>query len=211
MDRVASAFGYPFRPGGGRAWLVGLPLLVFFPLGLVPLLGYSVAVVRASIADPAAGPPGWSPLPRLLREGLSLALVLAVLSAPFGFLAWGLTAPVRGALTGVLDDPFLRATVPAVVAGTLAALPWGILLLVLMPPATARFAASGRALDLLDVPAAVRLLGRGFPAWNLVVVAIVTAWAVGLAGLGLALVGVIPGVFYALLVSSHATATLADA
>jgi hypothetical protein len=211
MDRVAAAFGYPFRAGGGRAWLVGLPLLVFLPLGVIPLLGYSVAVVRASIADPAAGPPGWSPLTRLLREGLLLALVLAVLSVPFGLLAWVLTSPVRGALAGLLQDAFLRATVPLVAAAALAALPWGILLLVLMPPATARFAASGRALDLFDLPAAVRLLGHRFPAWNLVVVAIVTAWAIGLAGLGLALVGVIPGVFYALLVSSHATASLADA
>jgi uncharacterized membrane protein (DUF441 family) len=55
------------------------------------------------------------------------------------------------------------------------------------------------------------MVKRGFPTWNLVVVAIVTAWAIGLAGVGLALVGVIPGVFYALLVSSHATAALTDA
>jgi hypothetical protein len=211
MDRVAAAFGYPFRKGRGRGWLVGVLLLIVLPLGVVPLLGYSIAVVRASIADPAAGPPGWTPLRRLLREGFLLALVLALLTAPFGLLAWVLADPVRGALAGILQDGFLRTTVPAVVAAALAALPWGILLLVLMPPATARFAASGRAWDLIDFAAAFRLLRQRFPAWNLVVVAIVTAWAVGLAGLGLALVGVIPGIFYALLVSSHATASLADA
>ena len=71
MDRIAAAFLYPFRKGRGRAWLVGLPLLVLLPLGVIPLLGYTVAVVRASSADPAAGPPGWSPLPRLLRELLA--------------------------------------------------------------------------------------------------------------------------------------------
>jgi hypothetical protein len=80
-----------------------------------------------------------------------------------------------------------------------------------MPPATARFAQSGVAADLVDLPAAVRTVRRLFPAWNLVVVAIVTAWAVGLCGLGLALVGVVPGILYAMLVSAHATATLADA
>ena len=211
MDRVAAAFGYPFRRGSAGAWLVGVLLLVLFPLGVVPLLGYSVAVVRASTADPAAGPPGWRPLTRLLREGLLLALVLAVLSAPFGVLAWALVAPVGAVIGGLLPDSFLRASIPEVVALALAALPWGILLLVLMPPATARFAASGRALDLVDIVASLRLLHLRFATWNLVVVAIVTAWALGLAGLGLALVGVIPGVFYALLVSSHATAALADA
>jgi len=211
MDRIAAAFLYPFRKGRGRAWLVGLPLLVLLPLGVIPLLGYTVAVVRASSADPAAGPPGWSPLPRLLREGLWLAVVLSILSAPFAALAWLLAGPVGAGLGPLLPDAFLRSTIPAVVAPALAALPWGILLLVLMPPATARFAASGRARDLVDFAAALRLLRGRFPDWNLVVVAIVTAWALGLAGLGLALVGVIPGVFYALLVSSHATASLADA
>jgi hypothetical protein len=98
-----------------------------------------------------------------------------------------------------------------VIAGAVAALPWGILLLVLMPPATASFARSGSLRDLLDLRSAVRTVRRRFPAWNLVVVAIVTAWAIGLSGLGLALVGVIPGVLYALLVSAHATASLADA
>jgi len=43
------------------------------------------------------------------------------------------------------------------------------------------------------------------------VVAIVTAWAIGLSGVGLALVGLVPGVLYAMLVSAHATASLADA
>jgi len=69
----------------------------------------------------------------------------------------------------------------------------------------------GVAADLVDLPAAVRTVRRLFPAWNLVVVAIVTAWAVGLCGLGLALVGVVPGILYAMLVSAHATASLADA
>ncbi|TMD53661.1 MAG: DUF4013 domain-containing protein [Chloroflexi bacterium] len=211
MDRVAAAFGFPFRSGAARAWLVGLPLLVLLPIGLVPLLGYSVAVVRSAAADPDAPPPTWRPLGRLLLDGLRLALILGVLSAPFAILAWALAGPTSGALAGPVRDGFLRTTVGGVIAGAVAALPWGILLLVLMPPATARFASSGRARDLLDLPAAVRLLRRGFPTWNLVVVAIVTAWAIGLAGVGLAFVGVIPGVFYALLVSSHATAALTDA
>jgi len=70
MDRVAASFGFPFRRGAGRAWLIGIPLLILLPLGLVPLLGYAVAVVRSAAADPEAGPPPWRPLPRLLAEGL---------------------------------------------------------------------------------------------------------------------------------------------
>jgi Protein of unknown function (DUF4013) len=210
MDRVAGSFAFPFRRGARKAWLIGIPLLVLLPLGLVPLLGYTVAVVRSAAADPEAGPPPWRPLPRLLAEGLFVALVIAALTAPFVVLAAALTAPAGRILAGV-GDAFLRGGLALVIAGALAALPWGILLLVLMPPATARFARSGFYTDLVDVPAAIRTVRQRFPAWNLAVVAIVTAWAIGLSGVGLALVGVVPGVLYAMLVSAHATASLADA
>jgi Protein of unknown function (DUF4013) len=210
MDRVAGSFGFPFRPGAGRAWLIGIPLIVLLPLGFVPLLGYSVAVVRSAAADPDAGPPPWQPLPRLLLEGLLVALPILLLSAAFALLAAALAVPAGRLLAGVAD-PFLRSGLALVVAGAVAALPWGILLLVLMPPATARFARSGALGDLLDVPAAIHTVRRRFPTWNLVVVAIVTAWAIGLSGVGLALVGLVPGVLYAMLVSAHATASLADA
>jgi Protein of unknown function (DUF4013) len=210
MDRVAGSFGFPFRRGAGRAWLIGIPLLILLPLGLVPLLGYSVAVVRSAAADPEAGPPPWRPLPRLLAEGVLVALVIAVLTAPFALLSSALTVPA-GLLFGGVGDPFLKRGLALVIASAVAALPWGILLLVLMPPATARFAQRGAFADLVDLPAAFRTVRLRFPAWNLVVVAIVTAWAIGLCGLGLALVGVVPGILYAMLVSAHATASLADA
>ena len=210
MDRAAGAFGFPFRRGARRAWLIGIPLLILFPLGVVPLLGYAVAVTRCAAADPEAGPPPWRPLPRLLADGLLVALMIGVLSAPFALLVAAL-APALTGLLGAVADPFLRTGLAWVIAGAVAALPWGILLLVLMPPATARFATSGSLGDLLDLPAAVLTVRSRFPAWNLVVVAIVTAWAIGLSGLGLALIGVIPGALYALLVSAHATATLVDA
>ena len=209
MDRVAGSFGFPFRRGAGRAWLIGIPLVVLLPLGLVPLLGYTVAIVRSAAVDPEAGPPPWRPLPRLLAEGLSVALLIALLTVPFALLAAALTIPAGLLLAGI-GDPFLRGGLATVVASAVAALPWGILLLVLMPPATARLARTGSYYELVDVAAAVRTVRRRFPDWNLVVVAIVTAWAIGLSGLGLALIGVVPGVLYAMLVSAHATASLAD-
>lgn len=211
MDRVAAAFGFPFRPGAARAWLIGIPLLILLPLGLVPLLGYAVAVVRSAAADPDAGPPRWGPLPRLLGEGLAVTLVLAILTAPFAAGAAILGPRLSWLLAGQSPDPFVRSGLGYVLAAVVAALPWGILVLVLMPPATARFARSGSFADLVDPRLAIGTVRRCFPAWNLTVVAIVTAWAVGLCGLGLALVGVVPGILYAMLVSAHATATLTDA
>jgi hypothetical protein len=77
-----------------------------------------------------------------------------------------------------------------------------------MPHATARFAHSGRPLDLFDLPASIRAVRCDFATWNLAAAAIVTGWAIGLACVGLICVGLVPGVFYAILVSAHASAAL---
>lgn len=210
MKRVTAAFGYPFRRGSARTWLIGIPLLLLLPLGLLPLLGYSVAAIRSSAADPDGAPPAWSPFGRLLTDGFWVALLIAIATLPFAFLAW-LLEPALARLAGSVSDPVLRAGVAATMATACSALPWGVLLLLHAPAATANFARSGAARDLFNVPAALRLVRSRFPVWNLVVVAIVTAWALGVAGAGLACIGLIPGVLYAMLASSHATAALVDA
>jgi hypothetical protein len=94
------------------------------------------------------------------------------------------------------------------VALFLLALPWGLLLLIHVPHATARFAHSGRGVDLFDLPASIGAVRRDFTTWNLAAAAMVTGWAIGLAGVGLLCLGIVPGVFYAILVSAHASAAL---
>jgi len=189
-----------------------MALVVVFPIGVIPLLGYMVAAVRSSAQDPAGGPPAWSSPGRLLGDGMLVASLLAALSVPFVFLILIGGEVLGPRLVGVpgAADATISALLGAVLAGVVVGLPWGILLLVLMPAAVSRFATGGRPLDLFNLPAALRLVRRKFAAWNLVAVAIVTAWAIGLAGLGLLGVGVIPGFYFALLASAHATAALDD-
>ena len=79
-----------------------------------------------------------------------------------------------------------------------------------MPHATARFAQSGRVADLFDLAASIRGVRRDFATWNVVAAAIVTGWAIGLACVGLLCIGLVPGLFYAILVSAHASAALHD-
>ncbi len=104
--------------------------------------------------------------------------------------------------------PRLSETYARVVAALLLALPWGFLLLLLMPHGSSRFAATRRPGDLFDFRATVREVKRDFPAWNLVAAAMVTAWIIAVACVGLLCVGLLPGVFYAILVSAYASATL---
>jgi len=177
------------------------------PLGAIPLLGYAVGCTRD--AD-AGGPPPWRFSPRLLSDGLWVLLAIAVIAAPFVLVA----IPIARALH-VVALWHSSGTLLDVEAGTAAALilalPWGLAMLAVMPHAVARFAASGSARDLFDYAAALRGVRRDFATWNVVAAAIVTAWALGLACIALLCVGLAPGIFYAILVSAHATASLGPA
>jgi hypothetical protein len=77
-----------------------------------------------------------------------------------------------------------------------------------MPHATAHFASGYKIDELFDVVASVRAVARDFTTWNVAAAAIVTGWLVGIACAGLFCVGIIPGIFYAILVSAHAAAAL---
>lgn len=179
---------------------MGLLSVALIPVLFVPLLGYAVAATRAAEGDPAEGPPGWQLNRRLLVDGVWASIAVLLTLFPFAVL-W---APLS-ALLGAGLDPWASG----VIAVLLLALPWGFLALLHMPHATAAFAASGRARDMLDLGASIRGVRRDFSAWNVAAAAIVTGWAIGLACVGALCIGIVAGIFYAILVSAHAAATLA--
>lgn len=208
MTVVADSFAWPFRGTWRPRWAIGLLMVLFLPLLFIPLLGYAVAATRAAETERALGPPPWRFSARLLTDGLWTAGAIALITLPFGF--------VLGPLANLLFDAHLYrsgdATVSMLFARVLAlcllALPWGLALLLHMPHATSTFAATGRPADLFNLAAAIRGVRADFATWNLVAAAIVTGWAIGLACTGLLCVGVLPGLFYAILVSAHASAAI---
>jgi hypothetical protein len=210
MKVVAQSFSWPFRGDWKAKWIVGLVTVLLLPIGFIPLLGYAIAATRQAELDPAAGLPRWQVSRRLLTDGFWTTVVVVLFTAPFVLLlnplaGWLFDAHVfRGS-----DTPVSQLYAHAVALFALA-LPWGLLLLIHMPHATARFAHSGKAVDLFDLPASIRAVSRDFTTWNLAAAAIVTGWAIGLACVGLICVGLVPGVFYAILVSAHASAALQD-
>jgi hypothetical protein len=172
-------------------------MVLFLPLTFIPLLGYAIEATRHAENDPTQPPPPWRLSADLIADGFWTALVLLLLSAPFAVVLNPLASTIQ-----------LSETYAHIVAALLLALPWGLLLLVFMPHGTGRFAATRRPRDLFDFPAALRWVKRDFPAWNLVAAAIVTAWIIAVACVGLLCVGLFPGIFYAILVSAYACATL---
>jgi uncharacterized protein DUF4013 len=207
---VADSFAWPFRGRWRSSWAVGLPAVLLSPLLFIPLLGYAVEATRAAEQDPSQGPPPWRLSDRLIADGVWLMFAIAITEVPY-VLFRPLTGALRAARVWQSNDSLLSSVHVYVVAFFVLALPWGILALLFLPHATARFAASGRARDMFDFIASIRGVRRDFAVWNVAVAAIVTAWAVGLACAGLFCIGLVPGIYYAILVSAHASATLKPA
>lgn len=208
MNLVAASFAWPFRGEWRAKWLVGLAMVLLLPIGLVPLLGYAVAATRSASINPGLGLPPWARWRRLLSDGLFVAVAIALIAAPFGLALLPLSSLIESAHLWRVSDPGLSRLYAELAAVSILALPWGIVMLLLMPHATSRFALTGRPLDLFDFRAALKSVRRDFATWNLAAAAIVTAWALGIACVGLACIGIVPGIFYAILVSAHATAAL---
>ena len=198
MRLVAESFVWPFR-ASASTWIGGLICVLLLPLLFIPLLGYAVAATRAA-EQGSADPPPWHIGRRLLADGFWTAVAVLATVLPFALLL----NPLAGALeAGARGEPYAH-----VIALLILALPWGIVALLLLPHATAAFAAGGSPRELFDVLAVLRGVRNDLMTWNSVVAAIVTAWAIGLACAGLLCVGIVPGAFYAILVSAHAAAAL---
>jgi len=167
----------------GSICVLGLPLL------FIPLLGYAIAATRSE------EPPRWALTARLLSDGFWTALVITLTALPFG-IAFLVLRPMRDGTVGAVGTIFALVLV------------WGLFVLLVLPHSTASFASSGDPRDLFDFAASARRVRADFATWNVVVAAIVSAWAIGLACAALLCVGVVPGIFYAILVSAHATSAL---
>jgi hypothetical protein len=192
---VAESFAWPFR-ANSATWIWGCICVLFLPLLFIPLLGYAVAATSSAELHPDQPPPPLRMSIPLIWAGAWTSLVVIVTVVPFAVAL----NPLAAALG---DNVYSR-----VVAFFVLLFFWGVLALLVLPHATASFAATGVYTDLVDVAAALRGVRRDFARWNLVVAAMVTAWAIAIACAGLLCVGIVPGVFYAILVSAHAAAAL---
>jgi hypothetical protein len=192
---VAESFAWPFR-GELTTWIWGCACVLFLPLLFIPLLGYAVAATRSAALYPDLPPPPWRISFPLIWTGVLTSVVVIATLLPF--------AVALNPLATALGD----SAYSHVIAFFVLLFLWGLLALLLLPHATSSFASTGVYTDLFDVTSALRGVRRDFSTWNLVVAAMVTAWAIGIACAGLLCVGIVPGVFYAILVSAHAAAAL---
>jgi hypothetical protein len=205
---VVDSFTWPFRGSWRSRWLVGVVAVLLLPILFVGVLGYAIAATRSAQDDPSNGPPPWRLSWRLITDGTWTTLSVLVVALPFLVIFNPLAGALLAAHVWQSTDHALTIFYARVLALLILALPWGIVLLLVMPHATASFAATGRARDMFDFIESARSVRRDFATWNLAVAAIVTGWALGIACVGLLCAGLVPGIFYAILVSAYATASL---
>jgi hypothetical protein len=210
MHLVAESFSWPFRGEWRSRWLPGLATVLLLPIAFIPLLGYAIAATRAAETHPAQGPPKWTLSSRLLADGFWAALAVTLLTAPFVLALNPFAELLYNAHIWRATDIALSHLYAQVLATFILALPWGLFFLIHMPHATARFARTQRPADLFNLPASIQGVRNDFATWNLAAAAIVTGWALGLACVGLFCIGLVPGIFYAILVSAYASAALDD-
>ena len=195
MRIVAESFAWPFR-AKPATWVWGCLCVLLLPLLFIPLLGYAIAATRSAELNPDRPPPPWRLSWSLIRAGTWTSVVVILTLLPFA-------VALNPLATSLGDNVYSH-----VIAFFVLLFLWGVLALLLLPHATASFAATGVDTDLFRVTAALRGVRRDLTTWNLAVAAMVTAWAIGIACAGLLCVGIVPGVFYAILVSAHAAAAL---
>jgi uncharacterized protein DUF4013 len=205
---VAASFAWPHQGAWRSRFALGTLMVLLLPIAFIPLLGYAIAATRSAVEDPTRDPPAWTLSHRLLVDGFWTALVLLLLTAPFALALNPLADAIGGAHLWQVSDSALSQVYAHIAATFVLALPWGLLLLLLMPHGTRRFAVTQRARDLFDFQSTLREVRRDFATWNIAAAAMVTAWVLAAACVGLLCVGVLPGTFYAILVSAHASATL---
>src|SRR4029077_9361784 len=84
---IGGSFAWPFRGGWQKKWAIGLVVVLLLPLTFILLLGYAVAATRAAAGAGSEGPPQWHGMRRLLSDGLSVGVAIALLTVPFALVA----------------------------------------------------------------------------------------------------------------------------
>ncbi len=133
MNLVAASFAWPFRGQWQSRWLIGLAMVILVPIAFIPLLGYAIAATRAAGLDPGAGPPRWALTRRILADGFWVALAIALVAAPFALALGPLSGLIAGATPWHVSDPNLSRLYAELAAAFILALPWGLVMLLLMP------------------------------------------------------------------------------
>src|SRR5260221_686023 len=93
----------------------------------------SPPTAKPKTSDQAPGMPAWAPVGRLISDGFWVALAIALIAAPFALVSGPLSALIEHARVWSVTDPALSHLYAELAAGFILALPWGIVMLLLMP------------------------------------------------------------------------------
>jgi hypothetical protein len=203
MENLGKAFTLPFhqKEWGMKIFLGSLFLLLsIIGLGIPVVCGYMVRVCQRVMKDEEEKLPEWSDVGVLFVTGVKYVVVLLLYQIPILLLMIPLfSLAAVGAMIDLSGSAAVLLTL--YVAGLiLLTVPYTILFVLLLPVITYRFALRERLVDGLDVSSVFKDFLRQWPTATMF--AIVAVIVKTLAGLGILLfiIGILPTLFYSLLV-----------
>jgi hypothetical protein len=203
MENLGKAFVFPFhqKEWGLKLFIGSLFLLLsVIGLGIPVVCGYMVRVCQRVMNGEEEMLPEWSDVGVLFVTGVKYIVVVLIYQLPILLIAIPLFSLAAVGTMG--DFSGTSAVLPAlsILGLLLLTVPYTMLFILLLPVITYRFAISERILDGLDIASIVRDFRLQWP--TVTAFAIAAAVVKILSGLGILLlvVGVLPALFYSLLV-----------
>jgi hypothetical protein len=205
MNDIGTAFSAPFKdPDWLMKFLIGslMILLCLTGLGLFVLLGYYIELTQRVMRKEQYPLPEWRDLGVKFIVGFKYVVVLLLYAMPIILLLIPLLGFLLLAATGS------EGNTPAIIASiylfgyVILAIPYSILLMLLTPIISYRYAARESIADALDVSTILRLFKMNWESTT--VVALLAVGVESIAGIGVIafIIGVLVSLFYVYLVAA---------
>lgn len=167
------ALRFWMRPATWKHSALPAALFSFLPfIGAFYVVGYSVAVLRASMAGDET-PPHWRPVRKRLFDGFRVGLALIIAMAPFTVLI-GLGGWILAHIAG-----HARLLDQASIASALASILAPIVVAFVVPPCAIAFARTNRIRSVFDLKAHAMLIQRAWLSYLAIVMLTVLVTSVG--------------------------------
>ncbi len=211
MKDLGQAFNYMFKDPRWVSKLLiaaGFMLLSIVLIGLFVLVGYFIQLTQRVMRRELYPLPDWSDIGVKFVTGVKFAVVYFIYLLPILLLVLPILA--IAAVSAITDQPDTMAAFVAVYmfGFTILVIPYSLMLTLLLPIITYRFALEEKISDALDIATIIREFRGNWE--NTLIVALITLGIESFAGIGIfaLLIGIFFTLFYAYAVSHYLSGAL---
>jgi len=196
------AFSYVFEDEDWVKKLALASVLCLTVIGIIPVLGWGLEVIRRVIKEDPEPLPDWSEFGQYFVKGLLISLVLFIYSLPITIL--GSCNAGAGSLLAETGEDF-AATIFWIVTSCLSCLYilYGLGVSVLIPAALGHYAASGEFGSVFKLGEIIKIVKNNLGNYGLVFLGMLLSYIIAPLGTVACIIGVAVTTAYAVLFNSH--------